>query len=370
MTRLALAYWADMPWDISQIIAPGALLWWLVWINFGLLVWRAAMKVKVVRRIYGTRHAVLSFPRFVVGNVINFTASTQAVAQFLTARFRKQPLRWLKTDHAYPNREALRVFRRRLGRLLVDREGLDEARVREALALQASSGVRLGEVMLHAGELDEDGLVRALGAQHAMSTLDPTTLDIPDAVFGRVEEALAVRLGVLPVGVDPDGAVRLAVARPLTAAERGELETALGAAVRSSIAASSAIESVRERIWRHLRLGATELPHGRLGDRLVQARQQLSARTVGLLPVPRCRRRGSPRGPRPPASRRPAAGADGAGRRRRPSVPRWSVRAEAWRAEVAELRAILVAQDAAAAAFVDWQPPASAAAWRNPAGSP
>ncbi|MCO4761831.1 MAG: glycosyl transferase family protein [Myxococcales bacterium] len=269
LVRMAIAWWTGAAWSIAQIIPPTSLLWWVVWINLGFLTWRAVMKFKVVRRIYGAKHALLSFPRFVVGNVINFFAAVLAVRQFVASKITGEPLRWIKTDHDYPSAAALAVFRRKLGRLLVDREGLSRAHIQAALAVQRNSGVRLGDVLLAEGELSERQLARTLGAQHAMDVLQLADHTLVDTLVSRVPEALAAKMGVLPVSVDADGAVRVATSRPLSEAERRELETLLAAPVRTSIAAADTIAERRERMWRQMRLGDTAVPHARLGARLV-----------------------------------------------------------------------------------------------------
>ena len=46
--------------------------------------------------------AMLSIPRLVVGNVINFAAAVRAMGQALSYGLRGRRIPWEKTDHVYP----------------------------------------------------------------------------------------------------------------------------------------------------------------------------------------------------------------------------------------------------------------------------
>ena len=82
----------------ARVLYPGLLLLQSVFLAF---------RACACARIYGWRFALGVPLRTVVANGINTVSVFRAVARYLAARLRGEPLVWLKTDHAYPSRAAL-----------------------------------------------------------------------------------------------------------------------------------------------------------------------------------------------------------------------------------------------------------------------
>ncbi|MCU1337866.1 MAG: bacteriophage receptor, outer membrane protein, partial [Bryobacterales bacterium] len=80
---------------------------------------RLCVRFLCVGRIYGFVFASGVPIRAVYANALNTAATVQAVARYTYARARGQPLKWLKTEHAYPARAALLAQKRKLGEILV-----------------------------------------------------------------------------------------------------------------------------------------------------------------------------------------------------------------------------------------------------------
>lgn len=120
----------------------------LMWIVLGLLLWRLCNRFMAVGRIYGIGQALLSMPRLVVGNFVNFWASVQAIRRYIRGRVSGQAPEWIKTAHAYPTDEQLRVFHRKLGDLLLDRRLITTRQLESALQEQKKSGKKLGEILV------------------------------------------------------------------------------------------------------------------------------------------------------------------------------------------------------------------------------
>ena len=74
----------------------------LFWLTFGFLVWRLVNRMIFTGMIYNVRHALMSAPRLVVGNFVNFFATWRAVRIYVSHRFSGKPLVWDKTSHSYP----------------------------------------------------------------------------------------------------------------------------------------------------------------------------------------------------------------------------------------------------------------------------
>lgn len=94
---LATAMWTRVP-PLSSRIVDYTLVLALV---------RLAVRMTCVRRVYGTGFALGVPFRAVYANVLNSAATFQAIARYAIARARRRPLRWLKTDHAFPASSAL-----------------------------------------------------------------------------------------------------------------------------------------------------------------------------------------------------------------------------------------------------------------------
>lgn len=102
------------PWSMEDVAPKGSWLAWVLVINLLLLVWRLGMKFYAVNRLYGPGHALMSVPRLMLGNLISLMATNRAIFQFVRHRVTGQPLRWLKTTHAFPNTEVLAAQREQL----------------------------------------------------------------------------------------------------------------------------------------------------------------------------------------------------------------------------------------------------------------
>lgn len=272
LTRQVLEWAFGIPWSFGNVFPAGSFIWWLLLFNTLILAWRATAKFLTVERVYGMRHAALSFPRLIVGNAINVCATAIAVKEWAGHKLLGHPLRWAKTVHSFPTTEALVNYHRRLGELLVDRDGLTRRDLDTALRLQQSTGDRLGGVLEATGLADEPAIARALGHQYELPTVAPRPAEIPLSLLRRLPEREAERYGVLPIEQKADDLAVVAVTRPLTSAEKAALEVTMGMRIRLAFAPDGALRVARERAYRRLALesaGAPTAP-GRLGERLVE----------------------------------------------------------------------------------------------------
>jgi adsorption protein B len=252
--RYVIGAVTGIPWTIENIFPPGSLLWWLVMSNTLILAWRIAMKFITVHKVYGWVHALLSVPRFFVANVINFLATTKALRQYLDHRLTGEPLRWLKTEHVFPSVEALEAFHRRIGDLLVEREGLRPEDLSQALDLQSRTKLQLGEVLTSSGMMTHHRLSHALANQLELPLCQPEPFAIPLELLDALSEREADRLGVLPLSREPDGAVLFATsAAPDTDLAR-VLEAQVGAPPRFEFCLANLLELARARAYRRLSL--------------------------------------------------------------------------------------------------------------------
>ena len=128
---------------------------------------QSSVRIGCVRGVYGWRFALGVPLRSICSNWINTVATFKAVFGYFRARIRREPLVWLKTEHAYPTRSALIEHKRKLGEILVGSGYLNEVELEQALASQPSS-VRLGEHLLQLGLIGEEDLYDALSLQQSL----------------------------------------------------------------------------------------------------------------------------------------------------------------------------------------------------------
>lgn len=270
VVRLGLGYVTGRAWTFDNLLAPGSILWWLVMANTLILAWRAAMKYITVDKIYGPVHGLLSIPRFFVSNLINFMATTKAVRQYAHHRITGEPLRWLKTDHVFPDVDVLRTYQRKLGELLQDREGLTEDELYEALDLQTKTGLKLGEVMSLTGIVSSRKIAGALGEQHSLPVVEIDPFTIPAKLLRALPESDAELMGVLPLGYEDGETITVATAAPPDVGVKERLEGLLRSRVAFSFADGPALLRARQRAYRRLVVDELAPPRTeRLGERLI-----------------------------------------------------------------------------------------------------
>jgi adsorption protein B len=166
LIRWYAAGMSDRPWTL---FLNGSA--WIVdafAVSMALQAVHMAVRIRCSARIYGWKFASAAPLRTVLGNFINTLATVSAIHRFFRAKWTRQPLVWLKTEHAYPNRAALVADHRRLGEILVGSQYLAEDELAAALATQPP-GIRVGEYLVYLGKLTEQDLYECLSLQQNLS---------------------------------------------------------------------------------------------------------------------------------------------------------------------------------------------------------
>lgn len=184
------------PWSLPSAVAP-----WLAPVCGATLTLQAGhlvLRSVCSSHIYGWRFGCLAPLRVPWANWINFRACETALRGFALARWRNQPLVWLKTAHSYPNRAALTRDHRKLGEILVGSCYVSAETLGQALATQAA-GVRLGLHLMAQGALTEEHLYEALALQQSLPLGCPDEVDL--AVTRAIPAEVARKWTVLPFRV-------------------------------------------------------------------------------------------------------------------------------------------------------------------------
>lgn len=195
--------------------------------------------------IYGWRFAVWSPLRSLSGNLLNSLATFGALKRYFAALWFRQPLVWLKTEHAYPNLGALESYKQPLEAVLTGMGILSPASLAEAVA--QASGRPLGEYLVAQGLITEDQLLAALMVRHSLP--GGPVLGGNEAIPPRLARLLPAHLassGLFPVSVD-NGILRLACTDlPAdTTIERLRAQTRL--LVEFHLTTSGELKALRER---------------------------------------------------------------------------------------------------------------------------
>ncbi len=198
------------------------------------LILRLVQRVYFTGRMFGWEHGILSIPRMVVGNMVNFMAMSRAWKQYIVHVVTGKPLVWDKTMHDFPTADGLVGDGQRLGDLLTLWHAIDENQLNSALDKQKDKNTPLGRILVQEGWLAEEVLAEAVAFQ---SGLEMTAISEEDILAGKqfLPVDLSVRLRALALAPDESGQIRLAVSSPLSAESVEQIKAVLGYAPQQLI---------------------------------------------------------------------------------------------------------------------------------------
>jgi bacteriophage N4 adsorption protein B len=198
---------ADPALQMPSLVQRDEVYFDVLLVVLGLFVWRILNRSVSVWRIYGPLQAVLSVPRLLYGNILNFAASCQAISRFIRAKIARQVPAWGKTAHAYPTEEQIRALHRRLGDLLLQRRLITAAQLAQAIERQKQTGGKLGQILVDMGVLWEEDLVSTLAEQRHETAVEIDPYSVPPELLHIVPRPLAERYSVFPIALQGDAVV-------------------------------------------------------------------------------------------------------------------------------------------------------------------
>ena len=191
--------WAGLPWGLAHA-AQSRMLRLAFFASAGLQLFHISIRACCSARIYGWGFALGVPVRAIWGNWINGFATVMAYYRYFSAVARGQPLVWLKTEHAYPNRAALIEHKQKLGEVLVGYQYINSEELESALAAKPA-GVRLGDYLIARGRLTETDVYEALSLQQNVPFGKPEREVISRPVTRSLPADVAKRWKVLPYKV-------------------------------------------------------------------------------------------------------------------------------------------------------------------------
>ena len=139
-----------------------------------------------------------------------------------------------------------RELRPQLGALLIKKGMISEKQLDEALAERRQTGELLGQILLRKRFVFEDELARTLAEQLGMEALSVANISVDPVAAAMIQPELGARLLALPVRLQGDDAVVVAIADPTDEAGLNEVRAALGRRVKFAIGLPSEIRA----FWR------------------------------------------------------------------------------------------------------------------------
>lgn len=258
-------------WDVSfptPFETSGAIKYLLL-ANGIALAWRIAHRCYFTTVLYGWQHGLLSIPRMVVGNFVNFMAASRAWRMFLVGKVLNRKLVWDKTMHDFPSTDLVAFAPRKLGSVLLSWQAINETDLQSALAEQKTRHMPLGRILLSNGWLDDETLAEAIAFQNDLPRVFNVAAMAQDSTQA-LDDEFALRWRVVPLGLNADGRAQVAVASPLTAEGLQQISDELGSEPLQLIARES--EIVAQLRQQNVREGQS-VPDARaplLGDLLIE----------------------------------------------------------------------------------------------------
>ena len=229
-------------WDVSFPTPFEANGWikYLLIANGIALGWRILHRCYFTTVLYGWQHGLLSIPRMVVGNFVNFMAASRAWRMFLVGKVLNRKLVWDKTMHDFPSTDLVAAAPRKLGSVLLSWQAINETDLQSALTEQKTRHMPLGRILLSNGWLDDETLAEAIAFQNDL----PRVFDVAAKAQSsplKLDDEFALRWRVVPLGLNADGRAQVAVASPLPAAGLQQVSEVLGSEPVQLIARESEI---------------------------------------------------------------------------------------------------------------------------------
>jgi hypothetical protein len=151
------------------------------------------------------------------------------------------------------------VHRQNLGDMLVAANLIDEVQMQIALAEQRQTGKRFGSTLIELKFIDENVLAAFLSKQIDVPCISLLHIDIPKKVTRKMNRATAMECKTVPVRIDEQGRLEVAMADPTDPEVRAKLEQATSMTIAPLVAPESSIQTMIEKMYPEHISGETTL---------------------------------------------------------------------------------------------------------------
>jgi len=258
-----ILFWAfrQTPWAtqfyVRPVFAGDSLLWKIVIIDTGLLVYRAVQKIISVAAIYNFKQALFSLPRTVLSNLINFAATMRALKMYLAHRVFGKPLAWLKTAHTFPAEAELSEYTRSIEDLLVQEGLATREQIFDALRQQQTGSAPLA--LMRLGLLQEKDFTAVWARHSGLPTRFVNPYVIPADLLKKFPENWSISDEAIPMERN-NGRVVMAFREPPGSAELQQFKQLFNSDVQAVLAQPSHLAYARNRAYPRLVLAESNVP--------------------------------------------------------------------------------------------------------------
>ena len=195
----------------SRLVIFSAWLRPVLIVNIVLLSNRMLERVYFVSRLNGVQQGLMSLPRTVFNNFINFAAVSRAWHQYIRHLATGVPIAWDKTKHKFPSNAELARHHRRLGDMLVERGAITAVELEAAMNRQRTLGLRLGQALLLDGRLTPELLADTIAEQADLPRVARDTGPVK-SLAGAIPADIIRRHEVVPFARAAGDTLQVAVA--------------------------------------------------------------------------------------------------------------------------------------------------------------
>lgn len=192
------AFWPDA-YRFLSIFAESELLIFLLWFNVFLMLNRLVQRTVFVTNFYGIFQGLLSLPRMILGNYINFLANWRALSQVI-AKGDPRRVAWEKTTHDFPTLGEVSRNRRMIGQILIEQGVLEKTCLVDRLS-DIPTGIKLGTWLVHSGTISAAALSQGLAAQANVKSQSIVADNLPPDLIAMVPAQVALHYAILPIGL-------------------------------------------------------------------------------------------------------------------------------------------------------------------------
>jgi adsorption protein B len=170
--------------------------------NIALMCNRVFQRIVFVSGYYGVKQGLLSVPRLLWGNLVNFMANWRAIRQIIKTGDPRR-VAWDKTTHDFPSIGGENRVKRALDEILVERGVISKSRMSEAKQHRID-GLQMGSSLIHEGLVTAEQLAQPMAEQIGVPCESVNIAEIPQELLDSVPANVALHYAVLPLRVEYD----------------------------------------------------------------------------------------------------------------------------------------------------------------------
>jgi adsorption protein B len=168
--------------------------------NIALMGNRMLQRIIFVSGYYGVKQGLLSIPRLLWGNLINFLANWRAIRQIIRCGDPRR-VAWDKTTHDFPSIGGNNQAKRSLEELLVA-HGVISATALHDAQRHRIDGLQLGSSMIHQARITAEQLAMLVAQQIGVACESVDAISLPRELMLMVPRHIALHYAVLPLRIE------------------------------------------------------------------------------------------------------------------------------------------------------------------------